>query len=143
MKKTTVWTQERIDKLLALRESGLTASQIAKNLDTTRNAVLGRVNRLGLSMASDRPRKPSATPKHRAKKPLQINSHKHLETRPTVSVRECKPLMDLKPRECRYPHGDPNDADFSFCGEPSLKHMPYCEEHYNLCYQKRTKPTEN
>ena len=122
MKKTTVWTQERIDKLLALRESGLTASQIAKKLDTTRNAILGQVNRLGLSKSSRKGYKP--------------------EKRPTVIVREFKLLMDLKPRECRFPFGDPNDADFSFCGEPSLKHMPYCREHYDLCYQKRTKPTE-
>ena len=44
------WTQERIEKLKALWEEGLTASRIAAELgEVTRNAVIGKAHRLGLS----------------------------------------------------------------------------------------------
>lgn len=43
------WTDERIDKLKALWQNGLTASQIAEDLGgVSRNAVIGKAHRLGL-----------------------------------------------------------------------------------------------
>ena len=44
------WTHERIEKLKALWEEGHTASRIAAELgEVTRNAVIGKAHRLGLS----------------------------------------------------------------------------------------------
>ena len=44
------WTYERVEKLKQLWEEGLTASRIAAELgDVTRNAVIGKAHRLGLS----------------------------------------------------------------------------------------------
>jgi len=44
------WTDERVDVLKKLWLEGLSASQIAKQLGgVTRNAVIGKVHRLGLS----------------------------------------------------------------------------------------------
>ena len=43
------WTNERVEELKNLWSEGLSASQIAKRLgDVTRNAVIGKVHRLGL-----------------------------------------------------------------------------------------------
>jgi GcrA cell cycle regulator len=44
------WTDERVETLKRMWSEGATASQIAKELgDVTRNAVIGKVHRLGLS----------------------------------------------------------------------------------------------
>ena len=62
------WTDERVDQLKTLWTEGLSASQIARVLGgVTRNAVIGKVHRLGLAgratpSRSERPRMPS-TPK--------------------------------------------------------------------------------
>lgn len=43
------WTDERIDRLKTMWESGMTASQIAEDLTgVSRNAVIGKAHRLGL-----------------------------------------------------------------------------------------------
>ena len=60
------WTDERVETLKKLWSEGLSASQIAGELGgVTRNAVIGKVHRLGLSgrakspsSAAPRPRKP-------------------------------------------------------------------------------------
>ena len=44
------WTEERVEMLKRLWQEGLSASQIAGELGgVTRNAVIGKVHRLGLS----------------------------------------------------------------------------------------------
>ena len=44
------WTDERVETLKRMWAEGLSASQIAKDLGgVTRNAVIGKVHRLGLS----------------------------------------------------------------------------------------------
>ena len=48
------WTDDRVEKLKELWAEGLTASQIAKALGgVSRNAVIGKVHRLGLSNRSN------------------------------------------------------------------------------------------
>src|SRR5258706_8950328 len=64
--KTMMWTDERVELLKKLWTDGLSASQIAAELGgITRNAVIGKVHRLGLSgrakspsSTAPRPRKP-------------------------------------------------------------------------------------
>lgn len=47
------WTEERVEKLKEFWAEGMSASQIAKQLGgVTRNAVIGKVHRLGLSHRS-------------------------------------------------------------------------------------------
>ncbi|MBT8426351.1 MAG: GcrA cell cycle regulator, partial [Silicimonas sp.] len=75
------WTDERVELLKKMWTEGQSASQIAKELGgVTRNAVIGKVHRLGLSnragsAASPAPEKKSAkadaAPKAQSKKPAK------------------------------------------------------------------------
>ena len=68
------WNDERVELLKKLWADGLSASQIASRLGgVTRNAVIGKVHRLGLSgratssrSSSPRPRRVQAPRQHRA-----------------------------------------------------------------------------
>jgi GcrA cell cycle regulator len=47
------WTSERIELLKRCLQAGLSCSQIAREIGVTRNAVIGKRNRLGLSRPKD------------------------------------------------------------------------------------------
>lgn len=38
-------------------------------------------------------------------------------------------VASLAPHECRWPLGEPGDADFVFCGGTRLPHGSYCAVH--------------
>ncbi|MBF9034111.1 GcrA cell cycle regulator [Rhodobacterales bacterium HKCCE2091] len=57
------WTDERVETLKRMWSEGQSASQIAKELGgVTRNAVIGKVHRLGLSNRTSGPVKPAEKP---------------------------------------------------------------------------------
>ena len=60
------WTNERVELLKKMWGEGQSASQIAKELGgVTRNAVIGKVHRLGLSNRNSGTSKPAAEPKEK------------------------------------------------------------------------------
>jgi hypothetical protein len=44
--------------------------------------------------------------------------------------------MALTIHTCRWPLGDPVDADFHYCGERPLMGHPYCDMHHAQCYPR-------
>ncbi|TAK48559.1 MAG: GcrA cell cycle regulator [Xanthobacteraceae bacterium] len=150
------WTDERVDQLKRLWEAGLSASQIAAELgNITRNAVIGKVHRLGLSgrvknssAASPRPRKARA-PSHimRISRPVARGNtalaqafEVEFEADPVtydniVPLGQRRTLMELNEDTCRWPVGDPGSPDFFFCGGKSLTSLPYCAHHSRIAYQ--------
>ena len=115
--------------LKELWDKGLSASQIAAELaeGVTRNAVIGKAHRMGLS---SRP-SPVKSDRRKAKKPAKSRTEKKKET-DKVS------LLDLTERMCKWPIGHPGDEDFHFCGKPSQPGMPYCAAHCAEAYQAQT-----
>lgn len=70
MTETGVWTEERVELLKKLWNDGLSASQIAGELGgVTRNAVIGKVHRLGLSGRAKTPAAAGTAPRSPARKP--------------------------------------------------------------------------
>src|ERR1700724_3658947 len=80
MEGTMSWTDERVEMLKKLWADGLSASQIAAELGgITRNAVIGKVHRLGLSGRAQTPS--SAAPRPRK---ARANSQMLRVSRPSV-----------------------------------------------------------
>jgi GcrA cell cycle regulator len=145
------WTDERVALLKKLWAEGLSASQIAKQLTgVTRNAVIGKVHRLGLAGR--------ATPSRPAKRPVRVQRPRtQTPTSPSAprlrvaspapyepDVPVLEPLvldtgatatvLTLNDRMCKWPIGDPTDNTFAFCGRGACS-GPYCSEHARLAYQ--------
>ena len=135
------WTDERVELLKKLWSDGLSASQIAAELGgITRNAVIGKVHRLGLSgrakstsSASPRPRKARA-PSHmlrigraaiRGNTALAHAYDIEAEAEPElidniIPIGQRRTLLELNEQTCRWPVGDPGSTEFFFCGGNSL-----------------------
>ena len=158
------WTNERVELLKKLWSEGLSASQIAGELGgVTRNAVIGKVHRLGLSgrakssSSSAKPRRPrtaapsSAAPKKPTPQPQSIGAtalKADITPAPVVEAKpEIEPIADVVPisqratiltlteRTCKWPIGDPATDDFYFCGRQSEAGVPYCTYHCKIAYQ--------
>lgn len=141
------WTEERVALLRKLWAEGLSASQIAKQLTgVTRNAVIGKVHRLGLAGR--------ATPSRPAKRPVRASRPRVIgpsaprlrmpSLTPSVVIPDLEPMkledgraatvLTLNESMCKFPIGDPTDATFAFCGRASSC-GPYCQDHARLAYQ--------
>jgi GcrA cell cycle regulator len=155
------WTDERVELLKKLWTDGLSASQIAGELGgITRNAVIGKVHRLGLSgrakapsSASPRPRKPraashvfrTARPLIRGNTALAANTAAsyELEVEPEpieniIPIGQRCSILELNEDKCRWPIGDPGQPDFFFCGGKPVSSLPYCAYHSRIAYQPLT-----
>ena len=148
------WTDERIETLKKLWSDGLSASQIAAALGgITRNAVIGKVHRLGLSgrakspaAAEPRARKPRshaallrvARPAVRGNNALAYEFEPEAEPEPidnVIPLGQRRSLIELSEETCRWPIGDPGSPDFFFCGGHALTGLPYCSYHSRIAYQ--------
>jgi len=151
------WTDERVELLKKLWADGLSASQIAGELGgITRNAVIGKVHRLGLSgraksasSAAPRPRK-ARPASHMMRVPrASIRGNTALaydydaEPEPelveaVIPLEQRRTLVQLTDATCRWPVGDPGSPDFFFCGGQTKEDSPYCAHHSRIAYQPIT-----
>jgi len=156
------WTDERVELLRQHWMEGKSASQIASLLGhgLTRNAVIGKVHRLGLASRAKSPSSSSGHAAHRAPNaahhaaPRPPTAHRILRGATALAVApqplaEAEPeafegvvvpmslrvtIVDLKEAMCRWPLGDPTSPDFRYCGSP-VASGPYCMHHAQLAYQ--------
>ena len=130
------WTHERIEQLKKLWEAGYTASNIATELGgITRNAVIGKAHRLGLSgRMKSKSKFSSVSIVRKRKMPVNKNS-KIIELTTSVEPMNPTTFADIKDGLCRWPLGEPEDLDFKFCGRKCAEGMIYCTEHHSLAYQ--------
>ena len=134
------WSDDRVSTLSKLWLNGLSASQIARQLGgVTRNAVIGKVHRLGLAdrgMPMTRPR--ISTPRPSRPGPQVMRGRRTREAAPSVHtlplVAEAPGLVrnqvHLDVHACKWPIGDPQSATFSFCGAQADGR--YCGGHERL-----------
>lgn len=113
---TSQWTEERVAELTELWNSGLSAARVAAKLgEVTRNAVIGKVHRLGLSGRPSPIRRAVPVPRPQ-------------------SIPEPPPFVGVVDHPCQWPYGDPGQPEFRFCGRESAPSKPYCPEHVARAY---------
>jgi len=143
------WTDERVESLKKLWQDGLSASQIAKQLGgVTRNAVIGKVHRLGLSgraapskparpvFKAPRPQRPAAQPAapRRITEPMTQSVPTPVAARYVDESPGSATVLTLGAHMCKWPIGDPATDGFTFCGRRQSD-GPYCGEHAQVAYQ--------
>jgi GcrA cell cycle regulator len=149
------WTDERVERLKKLWADGLSASQIAGELGgITRNAVIGKVHRLGLSgraksssSGTARPRKARAPGMMRVPRSSMrgntalAHAYEHdLEPEPelldnVIPMGQRRTILELTEDTCHWPIGDPGSPEFFFCGGGTVNGLPYCSHHSRVAYQ--------
>lgn len=141
------WTAERTDLTISLWTKGLSARLIAERFgDTTRNAVIGKVWRLGLRRLYPKISKKREPKRRRARfsmraatKEQRAMARENFE-RITINtddleIPDCqrKTFQQLERGMCKYPVGNPSEPGFFFCGAPC--HGSYCDGHAARCHQ--------
>ena len=128
-----------------LWHEGVSCNQIAARLGLTKNAVIGRRDRMGL------PQRPSpiirnGEPKPREPKPKRLSGSGALvgPTLPPQAVRAAlriagvatslpnapQTVFRARPSHaCCWPFGDPKKPGFRFCDSAAPAGEPYCPEH--------------
>jgi GcrA cell cycle regulator len=143
----------------ALPPCRASCGQIAREIGITRNAVIGKINRLGLSRPRDvigsqlerrhaaRLARPKAARTWHPK-PSRVDifaQHEMLmaafprpqlrdEGIPIYNGRGCT-LLELSQMRCRWPIANPEVEGFCFCGNEPVKGLPYCLGHARIAYR--------
>jgi GcrA cell cycle regulator len=133
------WTPEKVEQLIQLFETGLSSTGIAARLEgMSRNAVIGKLTRLGLTNANGFKRKKGGDRSQKVQEFLGQKQHQRqapVSVLPTLKVADVVPLhlslLDLGPDQCRYPFGD---GPFTFCGCEKIEGSSYCEPHHRLTH---------
>lgn len=113
---TSEWTPERTAALIALWDEELSTSEIGRRLGITKNAVIGKVHRLGL---------PKRRPSPNQEQGPVIENVIRLEM--------------LGADMCSWPVGNPIEEGFHFCGEHTVPGKPYCAKHCAVAYVRATR----
>lgn len=137
------WTDARVALLRRMWADGCSASRIAEALGgTSRNAVCGKVDRLGLGR-SGKPRPRRHPPKRariaKLRKPARRRARRLLPGRRTEELvipaaQRCS-LIELRDDTCRWPIGDVGEPGFFFCGGQPVAGFPYCAHHCGIAYR--------
>ncbi|HEY2531167.1 MAG TPA: GcrA family cell cycle regulator [Xanthobacteraceae bacterium] len=157
------WTPERVEQLRTFVVTGLSCSQIAAEIGVSRNAVIGKIHRLGLA-----PGRPAGTPVRacppRARRPrfspqrifprlmfagvaspanvgLAKGGAPWIAHSPVESARPCS-LLELAQGKCRWPVGDrvTGAAEFAFCANDVIAGFSYCAAHTRMAYRLSARP---
>ena len=142
------WTADKIDKLKQLWGNGNTASEIAQIIgDVTRNAVIGKANRLNLSskiIKNFNNKSKSKSFETNEDENERKNKTKKIKFKSLIIEKDFEPenpkqLEELTEDVCKWPIGHPDEDSFYFCGRKSLKEFSYCKLHILYAFQPKGK----
>ena len=151
------WTHERDELLKKLAADGLTSKQIASELGgITKNSVIGRARRKGVSLSKDRREyqietneipiakrvkappvakriKAILAPVFKPTRPVlvaEITAEDVQKATDIILCSSCIKFLDLNYGMCRWPEGQG-----MFCGTGTVTGRPYCALHCKISYR--------
>lgn len=136
------WTSEAIERLRALVEEGLSAGAIGLALGCSRNAVIGKLNRIRHEEGGEalrlkgrfgpqakRDPRPRRLPKPEPSKPMVEEETPMPPLRLVGHTPGRKTFFELGRHDCRWTDSNGHAGEFVFCGEETVLGRPYCAEH--------------
>jgi len=164
---SSYWTVPITEKLVELWRKGYSAGKIAMllNNEVTRNAVIGKIHRLGLSADSGlrkQRRKAEASTalygNKRSKSKPGASSLRWNRMAPSEAIKfepipegrfveldiplsQRRTIDTVEKGECRWPIGDPQHKDFHLCGAKAIPSQPYCVYHKNASLRENQGPS--
>jgi GcrA cell cycle regulator len=157
------WTDQRVALVARRWAEGASAETIAQELGpgVSRSAVLGKIHRLKLPQpklklrrepererSRRRPRSAAKVGRSPRASALAIAFAAlglgpfHGQFEESAAPADAnkafgipRALLELSACTCRWPIGDPENADFMFCGATPLKGRPYCRAHCLIAYR--------
>lgn len=143
----TPWTDLDADHLKMMWKSGKSAKECARFFGRTRNAIIGKLDRMGLLGRPDADRllihhnvnhrydAVSARPPMKKRKPL-AGKYRGFDWSPPPNHEQGNvPLWQIRSDQCRYIASGTAGAETLMCGEPVFSD-PYCGFHHELCRKK-------
>ena len=147
---TVTWNPERVAQLRSFIGAGMTCSQIAAEIGVSRNAVIGKIHRLGLGpgrpaaalgrVCPPRTQRPRVLSQRRTLRLIAADAQRvandPIEAEP-ASGAQCCSLLELGQSNCRWPVGERHGhaADFVFCGSETVAGFSYCAAHARMAYR--------
>lgn len=133
------WSQNDVDTLKAMWAEGSSCSVIARALGggITRNAVIGKVTRLGLPPRAVMTRQAPAARAPRATSPTTRRVFKPMAEAPAPKQRDdgtAVTLLNARRSECRWPVGDVS-GEMPLCGCETEPGESWCAFHQTKVYQ--------
>lgn len=148
------WTEAMATRAQEMRVAGISSSKIAAELGVSRNAVIGKLHRMGVAKPGKSQKPPSEKRSHEKKVPSAVETKPCVKPAWFVMVVEAPPvavdpgpvevpadpnaplpesrpctIMELTSKTCRFPFGDPLLTDFRFCGAEKEPDVAYCPSH--------------
>jgi GcrA cell cycle regulator len=142
MERKMLWTAEAVEVLKDLALAGRSASVIAATLGAaSRNAVIGKANRIGIRLNGDG--RVGTSDRLQAGKQGSAPALSRAPNRRAAwvfaeaEVQEMRRVgfEDIHEFVCRWPLGDPMSKDFAYCGLNAAKGRSYCAGHCRMAYE--------
>jgi GcrA cell cycle regulator len=158
------WPQQAINQMQRLRAAGVSLTRIAAQIgaafdvDLTRGAIAGKINRLDWPRLPHAPReiaralarphlpgrqkgKPATAPSPQRQAIPKPESRLSIRKRKLAMARDLAPkpnyltLLQLRFDSCRFPYGEPGADSFRFCGaRVEEAGASYCDAHQAVCF---------
>ncbi len=153
---TITWNPERVEQLRAFIGAGMTCSQIAAEIGVSRNAVIGKIHRLGLGpgrpaatlgrVCPPRTQRPRVSSQRQMLRLITAEAPQIAEApigeacvgdKPAIAGAQSCSLLELGQGKCRWPVSERGGsaADFVFCGHQTAGGFSYCAAHARMAYR--------